>query len=223
MASGNWILTPRNKRFGGLALVLAAALSGLFYGSKQFAAPKAPDIRATAHADHLMTTLRPGDILFRRGSGLWTPLFSQASSKEGFFSHAGIIFARAGHLKIVHADADDLSGIGGVREDEVDEFLREAKGVAIGRMKDPAAAPAIARLAVQEEWKKLPFDVHFTLDDDGKAIYCTEYVWLAIKRASGIDIVPNKTVLAGKTGIAVDDLLKSPFLQIVYDRRLAID
>lgn len=216
-------MTPRNKRFGGLTLLLAAALSGLFYGSKQITTPKTPDIRATAHADRLMSTLRPGDILFRRGSGLWTPLFSQASREEGFFSHAGIVFARAGYLKIVHADADDLSGIGGVREDEIDDFLRDARGVAIGRMKDPSSAPAIAHLAIQKEWKELPFDVHFTLDDNGKAIYCTEYVWLTIKRASGTDIVPNKTVLAGKTGIAVDDLLHSPFIRIVYDRRLAID
>lgn len=216
-------MTPRNKRLGGLSLLLVAALSGLFYLRAGRAAKPAGDIRAVAYADQLLNRLQPGDILFRRGSGLWTPLFSQASRTEGFFSHAGIIFEREGHLKIVHADADDLSGVGGVREDEIDEFLREAKGVAIGRMKAPSSGAAIAGLAARDDWKQLPFDTHFSLEDEGRAIYCTEYVWLAIQRASGIDIVPQKTVWAGKTGIAVDDLLYSPFIGIVYDRRLAAD
>lgn len=217
-------LTPRSKRLGGLTLALLAASCGLFFGHKLLAAHHSPqDIRSLAYADRLMQKLKPGDILFRRGSSLWTPIFSQASKQEGFFSHAGIIFEKDGRLKIVHADADDLTGIGGVREDEIDEFLREAKGVAIGRMKqtDDQNA-AIAALAIREDWKKLPFDTHFALDDDGKAIYCTEYVWLVIKRASGVDIVPEKTVLAGKAGIAVDDLLNSSHIRIEYERRLQV-
>lgn len=198
-----------------------AAFCGLFYYFGHVSDQPRP---GKIIPENLADRLLPGDILFRRGSGLWTGVFSQASRRDAFFSHVGIVVRMDGKLLVVHADADDLTGIGGVRQEDPVSFLSGTQGVAIGRFTDPAGkvgmGEKIARQAADPQWKKLPFDTHFSLEDDGQAVYCTEFVWLAIRRATGIDVVNDKTVFAGRQGISVDDLLNSPWLRIVYDRRI---
>ena len=171
--------------------------------------------------DGMQQTTQPGDLIFRRGSGVWTEVFSQASRQEGFYSHVGIVTKQSDGLHVWHAEADDFSGVGGVRNDPIDVFLKHSQGVAIGKLAATLFNPiAITRQATAATWSNVPFDTSFRLDDHASSVYCTEYVWEVIRRTSNRDVVERKTVIGGVEGITVDDLLFSREIHIAYQRRL---
>lgn len=179
------------------------------------------DVRPAARAAGLERQMRAGDLLFRRGNGMWSELFAQTSPRNGFFSHVGLIVADGDGWIVLHNEADDTTGIGGVRADTVDHFLDGAKGVALVRLALPAGTAArVAALADTPTWRGIPFDSQFTLDDGGRAMYCTEWAWAVIKRATQVDLAPVKSVVAGRTAVTIDDLLYSPGTTIVLERRV---
>lgn len=62
--------------------------------------------------------LKGGDFVFRKGSGLWTKYFIDISSREKRFSHVGIVVSNLSNAIILHADANDFTGIGKVHLEE---------------------------------------------------------------------------------------------------------
>lgn len=217
------------RRPSGKLVILAAASLALLTlvlqnhsFARQVPATDTDLLWRMAQADDLQQIAQPGDLIFRRGAGLWTQVFSQASRQEGFYSHVGIVTRQADGLHVWHAEGDDLSGVGGVRHEPIAVFLKNAQGVAIGKLPATLSAPSeITRQATADAWSKVSFDTKFRLDDLSSAVYCTEYVWEVIRRASGRDIVERKTVIGGIAGITVDDLLFNDILHIAYQRRLA--
>ncbi|MGJ8839521.1 hypothetical protein AB9H28_24420, partial [Salmonella enterica subsp. enterica serovar Kentucky] len=81
----------------------------------------------------LESALHEGDLVFRRGSGRWSGLAAGASGEAGYFSHVGLAVREDGRWQVVHSDADDDTGIGGVRSEALADFLGQARGVAIVR------------------------------------------------------------------------------------------
>lgn len=59
--------------------------------------------------------LRPGDVVLRRGDGVWTEIFIRKASREKRFSHIGIVTAVSNGVTIVHSEANDFTGIGSVQ------------------------------------------------------------------------------------------------------------
>jgi hypothetical protein len=201
------------------ASLLAAGFVAFSHGHTSISEPPPDQLMLLVSGDRLQDQLKPGDVVFRRGAGFWTEVFSQTSRTEGFFSHVGVIVSDPRGLRIRHAEADDVTGVGGVRSDTLETFLYQAKGVAIARP-DAGLATSVSNEAASPKWEGVPFDTSFRLDDGARAVYCSEFVWEVMRRASGHDIVPDKTDIGGIPGVTVDDLLNSSYLHVLYEKRL---
>lgn len=165
--------------------------------------------------------LRDADLVFRRGNGLWSGYFAGVSGGEGYFSHVGVLVREADGWHVVHTEADDRTGIGGVRSDRLGDFLAEARGVAVVRPQlSEAQLAAAVRLAAEPRWRDIPFDASFRLDDGGAAMYCTEWVQALVLAATGEDIARPRSRFGSREIISVDDLRLSARVEPVFEHRL---
>ncbi|MCR5413444.1 MAG: hypothetical protein K6F50_01790 [Kiritimatiellae bacterium] len=153
-----------------------------------------------------------GDLVFRKGEGTWTPYFIGVSTREKRFSHVGIVdSAKDGKVVILHADADDSTGIGCVRKENWSGFFAEALEGAVYRY-DGSAQTAV-RFAEEGRTKLgTPFDRAFDMSTPDK-LYCTEYVRGALNAAAGKELV-GCTIVSGKPFVAIDDIYHHDFTKI---------
>ena len=159
--------------------------------------------------------IRVGDLVFRRGHGLWTQYFIRASSREKRFSHVGIVVRVCPSVLLLHSDANDITGVGKVRVEEWNGFFNDALECAVYRYSGPMktaetfASRGLARLGV-------PFDSAFDMSSTN-ALYCTELVREVVNEAVGTNVV-GFTVLKGRRIIAIDDVYRGCFYK-VFDSR----
>ena len=120
---------------------------------------------------------REGDVIFQ--SLPRNPLVDAIEGATGSpFSHCGIVHrARAGWVVI--------EAIGPVKETPFAEWIAQGRRgrCAAFRLhaRYQARIPAFVRAA--QSYAGRPYDIHYDLDD--KAIYCSELVWKAFRRATG--------------------------------------
>jgi uncharacterized protein YycO len=173
------------------------------------AAATAPDINASSQL------LESGDIVVRMGKGLWSDYFAGISKHEKLYSHSGIIVKINSALFVAHEDADDLTGQGSARLVTYAEFVADSSRLAIYRVKvSVIKRNDIAQKALSLAVRAVPFDIKFSLDTTD-ALYCTEFVWYSILASTGLDIVPNKSLLMGRQYISVEDLYISSYVSRV--------
>lgn len=159
-------------------------------------------------APPLNEQLFDGDLIFRRGVGFWSEL-SLSTSETARFSHCGIILRNeVNDFFVCHAEADDI-GRGGVIAEPLDSFCRKSSFWEVFRLSmTNDERSRFLSTARPEKWKGVPFDTRLDISDRS-AVYCSEFVWLCLSTALGIDPLPRKTVIAGREGVSVDDLLSS--------------
>lgn len=155
--------------------------------------------------------LKSGDIVFRKGSGLWTKYFIDISSREKRFSHVGIVVSNLSNAIILHADANDFTGIGKVRLEEWDAFFRNASECAIYRYDGDLS---YGRLFAEKGLEKLgvPFDWSFNMNSTN-SLYCTELVRNVINEVVQTNLVGH-TKAYGRRVIAIDDIYYKGFKKI---------
>lgn len=157
----------------------------------------------------------PGDIVLRRGNGLWSGVFARLNRRDRRFSHAGVVVREHGALKVVHAEADDSGANGRVRLDDYGAFTAAAREFVVLRLADPEPAARLAEAASSMHAAALPFDLDFDLADPA-AVYCSELVWRALASALRRDPLPDKPVIAGRPVVLIENfLLDMPELQVV--------
>ncbi len=178
--SANAVKKRKLWKHGFLFAVILLAASGLV-----FCFIKANQVRKNDEApdcSKIKSHLKHGDIILRSGIGFWSELFRNANDQDKRFSHVGVIVKkRDGDFLVIHAEADDYSGKGVVKQEKLDGFVKFSNAVGISRLKkgDPEK---FCRSAVKYIGK--PFDWKFNKDDETE-IYCTELIDLALK-SSGI-------------------------------------
>ena len=159
--------------------------------------------------------LKRGDLVFRRGHGLWTRYFINMSTRERRFSHVGIVASATNLVTIIHSEASDISGIGDVHISRWSDFFKDSTECAVFRYgKSAEAANAIAGMA--ERYKGTPFDSLFDMEETNK-LYCSEMVRVAINEAVGTNLV-GFTEVGGHRVVAIDDLYRNDFIR-VYDSK----
>ncbi|KFL35849.1 YiiX/YebB-like N1pC/P60 family cysteine hydrolase [Arenimonas donghaensis] len=199
---------------------LAVALAGPGAAPLR-AAPVVPALLELAPLSGWQQALQPGDLVFRRGNGLWSGYFAGASGDRGYFSHVGLLMHDGGHWLVVHTEADDRTGVGGVRTDRLEHFLAQAQGVAVVRPRlERAQAARALELARDPAWQAIPFDARFRLDDDGEAMYCTEWIQALVLAATGEDIARPRSRFGRMPIISIDDLRLSARVEPVLEHRL---
>ncbi len=201
--------------------LLAVALAGPG-AARLSAAPGKPALLDVAPLADWQGGLQPGDLVFRRGNGRWSGYFAGVSGDEGFFSHVGLLMPGTDGWQVVHTEADDRTGIGGVRTDSLAHFLADAFGVAVVRPRlAPAQSARALELARDPAWQAIPFDARFRLDDGGEAMYCTEWIQALVLAATGEDIARPRSRFGHMQVISIDDLRLSARVEPVFDHRLA--
>lgn len=116
---------------------------------------------------------------------------------------------------MAHEEADDLTGQGRASLASYADFVADSSKVAVFRVSASAIQrDRIAQVALALVARAVPFDIRFSLDT-ADALYCTEFVWYAVRASIGLDIVPDKSSLMGKQYISVEDLYRSPYVSAV--------
>ncbi|KFN51419.1 YiiX/YebB-like N1pC/P60 family cysteine hydrolase [Arenimonas composti] len=207
---------------GVAALTLAGAAGTWWWASAPATPPPGYTILTQVDLSRLSLALHDGDLVFRRGTGRVSRYAANAGG--GYFSHVGLLLPGDGGWRVMHTEADEHTGVGGVRNDTLEHFLAEAQGVAVVRLRmSDEQLQAIAALAADAHWQSIPFDAAFTLDDDGAAMYCTEWVQALVLAATGEDIARPRSLWFGREVISIEDLLQSPRVQPVLEHRLPGD
>lgn len=202
------------------ALTLASAAGAGAWWWNTAVAPAGPGILSKVSLAQLTPSLRDGDLVFRRGTGLVSWYAAEASG-GGYFSHVGLLRPQGDGWRVVHSEADERTGIGGIRDDSLEHFLDGAQGVAVVRLRlTPDQLDAITALSADPHWLAIPFDADFRLDDGGASMYCTEWVQALVLAATGEDIARPRSRFAGRDVISVDDLLHGPHAEPILDHRL---
>jgi len=160
----------------------------------------------------LAPQLQEGDLVFRRGRGFWSETFSDKAGSN--LSHVGVLIQDHGDWYVVHAEADDLSLVGGVQRTPLAIFLSET---ALRHLRRIQMTQVTRDTFVQDIrghlHRQTPFDTSLTLEDGGARVYCSELIWLAAQHA-GIELARPRDLL-GKSYITIDDLFFSPLLSVV--------
>lgn len=124
--------------------------------------------------------LQTGDIICRKGNGIWSDLFKDLSIRDKRFSHVGLIIVDDNHdISVIHAEANDFTGIGGVYEQSLADFMYEGDGIAIYRLAEDFqnSLPEQKILAAQiRKFLETPFDLQFDLSTNDR-LYCSEFVF----------------------------------------------
>ncbi len=161
--------------------------------------------------------LRPddGDIVFRVGKSFWTPLFVKVNQRNGF-SHLGVVIYENEILYVIHIESDDLNLEGGIKKTPLNIFISESSDYLVKKNIMPLQ---IKRKFIYElkkmSYLNIKFDSQFEIDDGGSKLYCTEFIWLAAKRA-GLENFGSLEFLFGKPFILVDSIFESIFLGESY-------
>lgn len=190
---------------GALVVLCVASLAGAVPTPKPVAAvvPVAPD-----------WPLRPGDVVLRGGSGLWSGVFARLNRHDTRFSHAGVVVRVDDSWHVVHVLADDLGRNGRVQREPWADYAR-APRLAVLRVDDAAAGARMARAAADMLAQGAGFDFDFDLTD-AQRVYCTELVWRALREALGEDPLSDKPRVNGRPAVLVENLLHDiPALRLV--------
>ena len=156
-------------------------------------------------------SIKVGDIVFRKGAGLWTRYFINASSREKRFSHVGIVVSNMPTTIILHADANDLTGVGKVRLEKWNDFFSNASECAVYRY-DGDFSNALMFADVGMSKLGIPFDWSFNMNS-ADSLYCTELVRNVINDVLQTNLIGH-TEVCGRRIIAVDDIYRSRMRKI---------
>jgi len=186
-----WILKNR-LIFGLLFLVF---MVGCFPGNS---------IKQEERTTQQHKNLNSGDIVLRLGNGYFSSIFKEYASKEKKYSHIGIISVENGVINVYHAEASELTGIGRVKRETLEDFLKDITVFDFFRL-DNENASNIASVAHDYYKAETPFDLDFNYEDD-TSLYCAELVANAINTATNDVTVKPTIVLAHKTLYGLDDI-----------------
>lgn len=168
------------------------------------------------------TILRPGDLVFRRGTAMTSHAVAMAD-QNGAFSHVGIVADSSGVMVVVHAVPDEPDFEGDpdrVKMEEVHDFFSSERATygEICRPQDSILA-AKASQAAMAIYHQGPLFDHQYNSEDTTQMYCTELVMEAYKRA-GCTLTGPPTHSYSFLGIHCmvwlpSDIYKSPHIQCI--------
>lgn len=149
--------------------------------------------------------LEDGDIIYRHGNGFFSDYFRKSSNKEQLYSHVGIIIIDDNRIYVIHSEASELTGVGGVRKELLSTFLKGISTWAVYRLDTTQIIrDSISYIATQYLNKKTAFDLDFDNTSDGR-VYCTELIALSVNKAAHTDLIKATGRIGDKHYFAIDD------------------
>ena len=149
---------------------------------------------------------RNGDIIYRHGNGFFSDYFRKSSNREKLYSHGGIIaIDNNSEVYVIHAEASELTGVGGVRKESLNIFLKDISTWAVYRLDTTQTVrDSIVYVATQYLNKETPFDLDFDNTSDDK-VYCTELIALSINKSTHRNLIKATGSIRNKPYFAIDD------------------
>lgn len=127
-----------------------------------------------------------GDVIFQ--SLPHNPLVDAIEGSTGSpFSHCGIVHQAGAGWVVIEA-------IGPVKETPLAGWIAQGRGrrYAVFRLRDEYQVHIPAFIRAAQSYAGRPYDIHYDLDDE--AIYCSELVWKAYRRATGEELGQLQTL-----------------------------
>jgi hypothetical protein len=163
-------------------------------------------------AGALAGIVRDGDVILRLGDRLWSRMFMDVSPTDRRYSHLGVARVAGGRATVIHAEGAAAHGVDGVREDALEEFVSVAKAVGVYRARGVDGGLISAAAA---ECLGVPFDWRFDMDD-GSSLYCTELLYVALRRAApGLELATVGVGSQGKRVIPLEAVSASEHFEEV--------
>ena len=164
-----------------------------------------------------VSKIQNGDFIYRLGNGLFSDFIKDMSRFDKRFSHVGIVYTSNldDSVFVIHAEADDRTGIGLVKKEPLTVFLHNVRDWGVFRLKtDETYQKRIAEYAFQYQKLQIPFDSSFE-EKDSSAFYCTELVKHCVNNAVNQTLIQAKTIRNGKAFIAIDDTYLIDNVQLI--------
>lgn len=149
--------------------------------------------------------IRNGDIIYRHGNGFFSDYFRKSSNREQLYSHGGIIAIDNNKVYVIHSEVSELTGVGGVRKESLNVFLKDISTWAVYRLDTTQVVrDSIVYIANQYLNKETPFDLDFDNTSDDK-VYCTELIALSINKSTHRNLIKATGSIRNKPYFAIDD------------------
>jgi len=210
-------MTLLNKKIYLAAILLIVFVSAVLWQRNHIATPEKMPFD--------VEMIRSGDLVFRKGRGIFSDIFKKIGDIDSPFSHVGIVYIEGNDVFTIHTEASELTGVGCAKKEQLSKFIDSRNAVTYAFYSidglGSASIKQVLKTALKYVNDKIPFDTKFNLRDDDK-LYCTELVYKAFKTV-GIDLVgkpnmiqvPNFNSLKKIEAIPVGQLLKSELIKLI--------
>lgn len=159
-----------------------------------------------------------GDIIYRHGNGFFSDYFRKSSNREQLYSHGGIVTIDSSRVYVIHSEASELTGVGGVRKESLDVFLKDISTWAVYRLDTTQTVrDSIVYIASQYLSREAPFDLDFDNTSDTK-VYCTELIALSINQAIHQNLIKATGSIRNKPYYAIDDTYLLKQMKLVTNK-----
>ncbi|MEX2597064.1 MAG: YiiX/YebB-like N1pC/P60 family cysteine hydrolase [Salibacteraceae bacterium] len=137
--------------------------------------------------DYDFSTLENGDIVLKAGHGMISQFIIKALDEPIPISHVALIAKEDDSLYVIHSVARQVSGVDGVQTMSFYEFLKDTKKGSLFVLRHKASKQLRDSLIARAKYyldQRVPFDHRYDLNDQ-KEMYCTEFVYSALKDVFG--------------------------------------
>jgi hypothetical protein len=180
--------------------------------------------RTNSDVATLEERLEPGDLIFRRGTGVVGHIVTSVDN-SGEYSHVGIAVLKDEEWCVVHAvphEPDFEGDIDRVKCEALESFVGRYQDGAVGHYRvcaGPELRARVADNALRLSSMNIPFDHDYNLEDS-TAFYCTElveylYLQYGISLSEGRRTEVNFPSLSGRY-IMPSDITESTKLRPIY-------
>jgi len=189
----------------------------------------APNIQSSTADDlwnkHVVDTavslLKNGDIVLRTGIGPDSYLLCQMNQKDKTYSHCGIVMIENGYPYVYHSIGGEDNPDERLRRDSASFFFSPLHNVGLGIVRydiSDAQADQLGKV-VREYFAQRPrFDMKFDLNTDDQ-LYCSEFVYKALCRATADTGFISKSYHLRKPYIGIDDLYGNSHATFIWKMR----
>ncbi len=180
-------------------------------------AVRASNLWNRIHADSCLKIVKDGDLVVRSGSDAISALFKSVNTRNKTYSHAGLIFIENGYPFVYHSTGTSGDPEALLRRDSLNTFIHPYDNTGYAIYRYPISRIQVKRLhdvAIQYFKERRRFDPYFDLSTDS-ALYCTEFVYKALKDATGNKNFFTTTSAGNFSFVAVDDLFLKKGVKMV--------
>lgn len=157
--------------------------------------------------------VKQGDLILRTGRDFTSETFRQLSAHDKTYSHCGIASIEHDSVFVYHAIGGEWNPDQKLRRDPFEFFCNpyENRGFGIFRYKLSAQQNNNLSNEVKNLYRQgVMFDMQFDLATDNR-MYCSEFVYKAITRATHDAVAIPVSVAYNKKFITTDDLFLNPW------------